>query len=118
MLTQSGDFKLSVNFSSGISLALRVFRLHSFNFLAPSSWFELPLRSLFYEFRSKYLVISVRLRIMPTYINCMQEKITSELSKSIQLNNISPRGKNTSVRYAIIMEKKFILVKLHAFNTG
>ena len=32
MLTQSGDFKLSVNTWSGISLALLVFRLKSLNF--------------------------------------------------------------------------------------
>ena len=74
MLIQSGDFKLSVNTSSGISLALLAFSLHSFNFLAPSSWFELPFRSRFFEFRSKYFVISVRLIITPTYIAVCSRK--------------------------------------------
>ena len=56
MLTHSGNFKLSLNTSSGISLALLVFRLPSFNFLQLSSWFELSLRSSFFEFRSKYFL--------------------------------------------------------------
>ena len=71
-LTKSIDSKLSVNALSGTSLALRVFRFHSFNFLAPSSWIRLPLRSLFFEYRSKYSLVSVRLIIIPTFINCMQ----------------------------------------------
>ena len=70
MLTQSGGFKLSVNTLSGISLALLVFRLPSFNFLLLSSWFELShLTSRFFEFRSKYFVISVRLMIILTCSN-------------------------------------------------
>ena len=72
MLTQSGDFKLPVNTSSGISLVLLVFKLPSFNFLAPSSWFELLLRSRLFEFQSKYFFISVRLIIIPIYSNSMQ----------------------------------------------
>ena len=56
MLTRLGYFKLLVNTSSGISLNLLVFRLPSFNFLAPFFWFELPLWSRFFEFRSKYFV--------------------------------------------------------------
>ena len=72
ILTQSGDFKLSVNISSGISQALVVFRLPSYNFLGPFSWFELPLKSRFFEFLLKYFVISVRLIIIPTYNNSVQ----------------------------------------------
>ena len=66
LLTQSYDFKLSVYTSSGISLALPVFRLPSFNFLLLFSWFELSRRFPFFEFRSKYFVMSVRLLIIPT----------------------------------------------------
>ena len=69
VLTQSGDFKLSVNTSFGISLGLLVSRLPSFNFLLLSSWFQLSLRSRFFEFRSKHFVISVTLMIIPTYSN-------------------------------------------------
>ena len=70
MLTQSGNFKLSVNTLLGMSLALLVFRLPSFNFLLLSSWFELShLTSRFFEFRSKYFVISVRLMIILTCSN-------------------------------------------------
>ena len=71
-LKKSVDFKLSVNALSGTLLALRVFRFHSFNFLAPSSWIRLPLRSRFFAYRSKYTLVSVRLIIIPTFINCMQ----------------------------------------------
>ena len=53
MLIQSGDFKLSVNTLSGVSLALRVFRFLLLNFLAPSSWFELLLKSRFLQWREK-----------------------------------------------------------------
>ena len=69
MLTQSGDFKLSVNTLSGISLALLLFRLPFYNFLLLSSWFSLLLKSRVFESRSKYFVISVRLMIIPTYSN-------------------------------------------------
>ena len=84
MLTQSSDFKLSVNTLSGISLALLVFRLPSFNFLLLSSWFELSLRSCFFEFQSNYSVISVSLMIIPTYSNCLIENSI----KNFQIENV------------------------------
>ena len=84
MLTQSGNYKLSVNTLSGISLALLVFRLPSFNFLLLSSWFELSLRSCFFEFQSKYSVISVSLMIIPTYSNCLIENSI----KNFQIENV------------------------------
>ena len=49
MLTQSGYFKFLLNAFSGITLALLVLKHPFFNFLVPSSWLELPLRSRFFE---------------------------------------------------------------------
>ena len=77
-VTQSGSFKLSVNKSSGISLDELVFRLPSHGFLDVSPSFELLLKFLVFELRSKNLEIScipLTMRLLKSQVK--YEKISS-----------------------------------------